>query len=75
MEIHGTDPPCGQCRPQIHENNMETWNVVNTFGIESSGNILYSILEISRLMPVHDVAEVFLKASELISSIRSYKEI
>jgi len=49
--------------------------MVNTLGIGLSENILYSILEISRLMPVHDVAEAFLKASELISSIRSYKEI
>jgi len=73
--MHGTDPPCGQCRPKIHENNIEIWNMVNTLGIGLSENILYSILEISRLTPVHDVAEAFLKASELISSIRSYKDI
>jgi hypothetical protein len=75
LQIKGTEPDCEQCRPPILDKNTEAWNVANTFGIGSSENIISSILDISRLMGVHDEAEVFLKVSELISEIRSLKEI
>ena len=74
LEIKGMEPDCEHCRPPILEKNIEAWNVVNTFGIGSSENIISSILEICRLMDVHDEAEVFIKATELISRVRSLRE-
>jgi hypothetical protein len=71
--MHGTEPPCERCRPRIHENNSEAWNIYNIIG--SSDNLLNSIIEVSHFMPVYDLAEIFLKVGELISFIRSHKEI
>jgi hypothetical protein len=74
LRIKGREPDCELCRPPIHEKNIDAWNVVNTFGVSSSENLISSILEICRLMGVEDEVEVVMKATELISEIQSLRE-
>lgn len=73
-EFHQESPPCGQCRPEINERNIQAWQIYQMANMEHQGPSASVVIELSRAAGLSDPVEILVKVQEIMAMVSSLKE-